>query len=212
MKSRLITLFLVVLLCSCKSGSSSIPNTHSQSLADPSIVQIQGTGWTSSGLGGTMSKPSSCHYSTSNGYTLPDPTCTPGAIDTTVTQANIFSTICRRGGYTSSVRPPVSLTEPAKYLSMSAYGTSQSATKLEFDHLVPLGLGGASSLQNLWPQPDEGTPATFDPQDPYGINAKDGVEDRLHSAVCSDEVTLSAAQNAIATNWTIAESILGITP
>ncbi len=159
-----------------------------------------------------MPKPSSCHYLSSNGYTLPDPACTPGAIDTTVTQANIFSTICRKGGYTSSVRPPESLTEPAKYLSMSAYGTNLSATKLEYDHLVPLGLGGASSLQNLWPQPDEGTPATFDPQDPYGINAKDGVEDRLHSAVCSDQVTLSAAQNAIATNWTTAESTLHITP
>ncbi len=36
---------------------------------------------------------------------LPDPSCTPGAIDPAVAQANIGSTICRTG-YTDSVRPP----------------------------------------------------------------------------------------------------------
>ena len=49
--------------------------------------------------------------------TLPDPKCTPGAIDPAVTQDNIDSTICIPG-YTKTVRPPVSITEPQKLESM----------------------------------------------------------------------------------------------
>src|ERR1700687_1954524 len=44
---------------------------------------------------------------------LPDPKCTPGAVDPSVTQDNIDSTICV-SGYTKTVRPPVSVTEPQK--------------------------------------------------------------------------------------------------
>lgn len=52
--------------------------------------------------------PGQCHARTAaNGEPLPDPACTPGAIDPAVTQANISSTICR-SGYTSTVRPPAS--------------------------------------------------------------------------------------------------------
>ena len=78
---------------------------------------------------------------------------------------------------------------------------------------MPLGLGGASDTRNLWPEPDQGTPEQFDPQDPYGINAKDGVEDRLHDAVCrTRQVSLAAAQHAIAADWTTAETRLGVAP
>ena len=44
---------------------------------------------------------------------LPDHSLTPGVIDPRVTQANIKSTICKKG-YTASVRPPESYTEPLK--------------------------------------------------------------------------------------------------
>jgi hypothetical protein len=37
---------------------------------------------------------------------LPNPLLSPGSIDPRVTQANISMTICRKGGYASSVRPP----------------------------------------------------------------------------------------------------------
>ncbi|MGH9028051.1 MAG: HNH endonuclease signature motif containing protein, partial [Acidimicrobiales bacterium] len=87
-----------------------------------------------------------------------------------------------------------------------------SASGYEYDHLVPLELGGSSDVRNLWPELDTGSPSQFDSSDDYGENAKDGVEDRLNAAVCSGEVTLTAAQNAIAANWTTAESVLGVTP
>jgi hypothetical protein len=148
----------------------------------------------------------------SDGYLLPDAGCTPGAVDPSVTQADLGSTICRSGGYTSSVRPPEGLTDSFKTLSMSAYTTPSARIDTELDHLVPLELGGASDTRNLWAEPDQGNPAEFDPQHPFGVNAKDGVEDRLHDAVCLDRVSLAAAQQAVAADWTTAESRLGIAP
>lgn len=54
-----------------------------------------GEGWSSSGLQGPMPAAGTCDYrSASDGFTLPDPACTPGAIDTAVTQADISRTIC----------------------------------------------------------------------------------------------------------------------
>lgn len=104
------------------------------------------------------------------------------------------------------------MTEPAKYRSMDAYGASGSAGNYEYDHLVPLELGGSSDVRNLWPEPNAGSPSQFDSTDSYGINAKDGVEDRLKAGVSEGQVSLSAAQRAIATNWTTAESVLGVSP
>ncbi len=159
-----------------------------------------------------MPGPGTCHYRTaSDGYALPDPGCTPGAVDSAVTQANISSTICR-SGYTSSVRPPESITEPDKYKSMQSYDSAGSASQYEYDHLVPLELGGSSDVRNLWPELDSGSPSQFDSTDDYGLNAKDGVEDRLNDAVCSGEVSLAAAQTAIADNWTTSEAVLGVRP
>lgn len=121
--------------------------------------------------------------------TLPDPKCTPGGIDLRVTQDNIDSTICV-SGYTKTVRPPVSVTEPQKLESMKSYGFYDSPGNYEFDHLIPLELGGApDDLKNLWPEPH-----------PNSFN-KDNFENYLHRQVCSGSLDLKTAQNEIATNW-----------
>jgi hypothetical protein len=143
---------------------------------------------------------------------LPDRACTPGAIDPRVTEASLPETLCRQGGYTASVRPPAAVTDAFKKLSRAAYTSTGKSTQVELDHLVPLGLGGASDARNLWPEPNVGDPTQFDRRASGGSNAKDGVESRLNRAVCDDEVTLVAAQEAIATNWYTAESVLGIEP
>ena len=128
---------------------------------------------------------------------LPDPHCTPGSIDPAVTQANIHSTICV-SGYTKTVRPPSSETQAFKYdVAYPAYSIPPG-TQTELDHLVSLELGGSNDATNLWPQ----VPPT--------PNAKDTVENRLHAAVCSGQVTLAAAQQAIAVNWVTAEKVLGL--
>ncbi|MGW2707101.1 hypothetical protein [Streptomyces sp. NPDC001340] len=46
-----------------------------------------------------------CHYRYEEGEPLEDPECTPGATSPAVTQENLGSTICRKGGYTKNVRP-----------------------------------------------------------------------------------------------------------
>src|SRR4051794_27154386 len=51
----------------------------------------------------------SCTYRYEHGEPLEDPTCTHGAISPAVTQ-NLQSTICRRGGYTSGIRPSTYVT------------------------------------------------------------------------------------------------------
>ena len=120
---------------------------------------------------------------------LPDPRCTPGVADPSVTQDNIDSTICV-SGYTKTVRPPVSVTEPQKLESMKAYGFDDSPSNYEFDHLIPLEVGGApDDIRNLWPEPH---PSSFD---------KDRFENYLHEQVCLGAVDLKTAQNEIASNW-----------
>ena len=137
----------------------------------------------------------SCRFR--DGGQLPDPACTPGAIDPAVTQANIRSTICR-SGYTATVRPSASQTDRAKFkVAYVAYQVNHSASS-ELDHLVSLELGGANDIANLWPEVGKQP------------NPKDAVENALHRAVCSGTVTLSAAQQAIASDWTTAETRLGL--
>jgi hypothetical protein len=69
---------------------------------------------------------------------LPDKRCTPGAIRAGVPLA----TICAFG-YSRSVRPPESLTEPLKLAQMRAYRLPGFPSDYEEDHLVPLSIGGA---------------------------------------------------------------------
>jgi hypothetical protein len=133
-----------------------------------------------------------------DGGKLPDSKCTPGSIDPAVTQNNINSTICK-SGWTAKVRPPESQTEHAKYdVAYPAYHVKQSATS-ELDHLVPLELGGSNDITNLWPEIGK----------PTG-NPKDSVENALNHAVCAGKVSLAAAQQDIAANWTTAVTKLGL--
>src|SRR5713226_10375703 len=93
---------------------------------------------------------------------LSDPKCTPGSTDSAVTQANIDSTICV-SGYTQTVRPPVSVTEPIKIERMHAYGFTDSLSNYELDHLIPLELGGATAdIRNLWPESHYTNPSSYD--------------------------------------------------
>ncbi len=76
---------------------------------------------------------------------LPDPRCTPGAYDPQVTKA----VLCAPGYTTRSYRPPSWETNRAKWdVIEPVYG--QRGVAGELDHLVPLTLGGANSVSNLW--------------------------------------------------------------
>jgi hypothetical protein len=139
--------------------------------------------------------PGTCHARGSGQYSRPDPRCTPGALNPAVTQATIARTICRVG-WTDTIRPPESVTEAEKYASMRAYGDTGTASGYEYDHFVPLELGGATNdAQNLWPEPGASP------------NPKDAVEYYLNRQVCEGRMTLAQAQTLIVANWvTVARS------
>lgn len=131
----------------------------------------------------------SCH--SVNG--LPDPQCTPGAIDPNVTQGNVNSTICV-SGYTATVRPSTSYTTPLKIKSIQQYGYQDTNTSdYEYDHLISLELGGdPKDTRNLWAEPHYGNFTSLD---------KDGFENFLHSQACGGLISLAQAQMEISTNW-----------
>jgi hypothetical protein len=136
-------------------------------------------------------------------YARPDARCTPGALNPAVTQATIGSTICR-SGWTSLVRPPTSVTAPEKRASMAAYGLHGSPSQFEYDHDVPLELGGAvNDPRNLWPEPD------YPGGSGFYRNPKDRLENGLKRRVCRGDMTLAQAQRAIASNWVAANARFG---
>jgi hypothetical protein len=72
---------------------------------------------------------------------------------------------------------------------MSAYGDSGPMSGYEYDHFVPLELGGAvNDARNLWPEPGASP------------NPKDAVEGELRAWVCDGQMTLAQAQRAITTD------------
>jgi hypothetical protein len=148
----------------------------------------------------------SCHFGSDHGQPLPDRNCTPGALNPKVTQATLKATICG-SGYTKGIRPPAAITDREKHANAIAYGFTGSLRDAEYDHLISLELGGdPNDPRNLWVEP----PSPGHKPGSGVNNPKDQVENRLHAAVCSGQVTLSAAQQAIATDWFTAEQRLGL--
>jgi hypothetical protein len=133
---------------------------------------------------------------------LPDPACTPGALNPDVTQSTIGSTICV-SGWTATIRPSTTYTNKLKAQGIIDYGYADtSMSDYEEDHFLPLELGGApKDPKNLWPEPHSGNENSY---------SKDSVENAVKKAVCAGKTTLAKAQHAMLTDWTTAESVLGI--
>lgn len=129
----------------------------------------------------TRSKAVNC---LSNGP-FPDSSCTPGAVISNVTTAQICT-----AGYSKAVR---NVTQVEKDAVFSEYGiTSHTAGQYEIDHFVSLELGGSNDIANLWPEAALPEP---------GFHQKDLVENLLHDQVCSGRVDLATAQKEEISNW-----------
>lgn len=149
--------------------------------------------------------PGTCHYRYEGIFPLPDPDCTPGATNPKVTQDTLATTICRKGGYTSSIRPPSDITGREKAANAKSYGYTGSFTTGEYDHLISLQLGGdPNDPRNLWVEPNDDKTATSP------NNRKDSVEDKAHDAICSGRMSLAEVQQAIATDWVALGRRLGV--
>ncbi len=83
----------------------------------------------------------SCHARQAANGVLPDPACTPGAVDPHVTDATLESTVCRRGGYTSTVRPPTSVTNSEKRLAQAATGRATGPRRTNLTTWCPSSWG-----------------------------------------------------------------------
>ena len=190
-------------------GPPAAPPTPSPSSAP--LLVANGHGWTAAGIEGPIPAPGTCHMRASaNGDPLPDPTCTPGAIDPTINEANLGSTLCRKGGYTAAIAPPDTLTEPVKRKLLAAYGIpADQIGDFELDHLVAMPVGGASDTRNLWPEPN--TFRQFTKSSGW-VNDKDVVETYLFHAICDGKVSVDAARGAMAADWTTAVNRLGLPP
>jgi len=91
-----------------------------------------------------------------------------------------------------------------KHMAYAWYGirkprqNSDQNQVCELDHLVPLELGGADGLGNIWPQCGPDSVAL---NERY-FKIKERVEDYLADEVKSGRITLENAQRGIASDWT----------
>lgn len=147
----------------------------------------------------SVSSTSGCGLHKSAGYWVPDSHCTPGAINSTVDlavlQGGQFKTACDRNKATSATK---------KQSTYAAYGVKKPASNTgakqtcELDHLISLELGGADTLDNIWPQCG---PAGVKLAKRY-FKIKDGVENYLAVQVRTGAIPLEKAQREIASDWT----------
>ncbi|HEY2843919.1 MAG TPA: HNH endonuclease signature motif containing protein, partial [Bryobacteraceae bacterium] len=106
-----------------------------------------------------------------------------------------FRTDCVRDCITSAT---------AKNATYEHYGITKPADNqgqnqtCELDHVVPLEMGGADSLDNIWPQCGPDSAALND----RFFKQKDLVENYLTTQVKNGSMDLAEAQEAIAKDWT----------
>jgi hypothetical protein len=138
-----------------------------------------------------------CKLGERDGRAMPDPRCTPGAIDSAVTEANLSDTICKPD-WREKAYPPVLVDARMKEDSARSYGLLPDYEG-EYDHLVSRMLGGSSEdPRNRWPQ----TGAKPNP--------KDRIEIALHEGVCKGMISLATAQRALAASWVTAADDAGL--
>jgi hypothetical protein len=143
--------------------------------------------------------PQHCAVRVSNGFPIPDPACTPGAFNPTLTVDVLRNPDFR----TSCVRSHVT-TQQQKAMTYGLYGVPHPANNTgpnqtcELDHLIALELGGADTLDNIWPQC--GPPGA--PLAQRFFKEKDTVENYLAKMVKTGQMDLGEAQRGIATDWT----------
>ena len=141
----------------------------------------------------------SCAVQMRNGYPIPDARCTPGGVNPSIT----LDVLRDRTWRTRTVRNCAS-SEALKHTAYRWYEiqkpsiNSNEKQVCELDHLVPLELGGADGLGNIWPQCGPDAVAL---NERY-FKKKDHVENYLAEEVKAGRMPLEVAQKGIASDWT----------
>lgn len=113
----------------------------------------------------------------------PDPKLTPGEVATADP-----SLVCKHG-YSASVRRT---TKAMKEKVYRAYKI-KNHKNMKIDHLVPLSLGGADTIKNLWPS-DFGAGKN-------NAAAKDRLELKIRDLVCHGKMKVTEGQKLFMTDW-----------
>ena len=106
---------------------------------------------------------------------LPNPKLTPGRIAQTEKD---------RGGVTVEMEQKVFARYRLPWASRAAF---------KIDHLIPLELGGADTIDNLWPQSLRARP--------YGPDRKELLTEVLLQRIAKKEMTVEQAQEQIRRDW-----------
>jgi hypothetical protein len=140
----------------------------------------------------------SCKARLRGGYPEPDPRCTPGDIVPCITAETLrdpsWRTRCIRNCQSSEVQKRATY---AWYVLPRPDNNAGKNQTCELDHLVPLQLGGADGMGNIWP---ECGPADVSLRERY-FKQKDLVENYLAAKVRSGEMPIGEAQRGIASDW-----------
>lgn len=147
-----------------------------------------------------MPPSKTCKPHVKKGFTLPDHTCTPGAINPSLTLKVLndyenFRTSCVRDGATSPTEKNATYTWYVTKHPADNVGKRQTC---ELDHLISIELGGADTLDNIWPQC--GPPGVALVRRYF--KQKDRVENWLAHEVRNGRMELKEAQRGIASDWT----------
>ena len=109
------------------------------------------------------------------GLFLPNPKLTPGRVARTDKD---------RGGVTVAVEQKVFARYHLPWESRSHY---------KIDHLIPIELGGADAIDNLWPQRIRARP--------YGADRKELLTEVLLQKIRAGKITITQAQEEISRDW-----------
>ncbi|MES1257845.1 MAG: hypothetical protein ABUS51_05430 [Acidobacteriota bacterium] len=140
-----------------------------------------------------------CTTGTKLGFPVPDPQCTPGAINPTITVEVLRNKDFRTGCIRDCATTETDKRATYGFYSIAPPANNQGSTQTcELDHLVSLELGGADTLDNIWPQcgPNQVVLAK------RYFKQKDLVENFLAVRVRTGKLALADVQKGIAADWT----------
>ena len=143
--------------------------------------------------------PGGCTVKESRGHPIPDPNCSPGAVNPTLTlkllKTKGFTTKCVR----NMASTPTQKAQTYAWYDIPKPKNNQGVKMTcELDHIVSLQLGGADTLDNLWPQcGPNGVPL---PKRHFKL--KDDVENFIARQIKAGAMDMKDAQRRIAEDWT----------
>lgn len=147
--------------------------------------------------------PGSCHARlAANGMQLPDPTCSPGAINPTLTIDVLLNPAFRTGMVRDKLTSAAAKRRVYVWYGIvpPKHNTGQNQT-CELDHVVDIGAGGADSLANIWPQCERpGAPPVPVGQREFKTKDRFAEHDVMRQIKAGGD--LADIQRRIAADWT----------